>query len=118
LTSWNQSIHNAPDQKALAALVNDYLAMWSPHEMERVPVECRPDRIRGIEDIEYWRGRLSNSYCSGAVHDDASAPISRLIAFFTAAAERLAVLDEAEVEAVEGAAASRRGGDRQQPRGD
>ena len=93
MTSWYDAISQAADRKSLAALVNDYLAMWSPEEMGRLPADCRPDRIRGVEDIGYWRQTLSNSYCSGAVHHEESGTLSRLIGFLTAAAERLAILD-------------------------
>ena len=93
MTSWHDAISHAPDRKALAALVNDYLAMWSPAEMARLPANCRPDRIRGVEDIAYWRQILSDRYCSGAVHDQDSGTLSRLIGFLNAAAERLGELD-------------------------
>jgi hypothetical protein len=93
LTSWNSAITRAGDRKSLAALVNDYLATWSPAELARLPAQCRPDRIRGVEDIGYWRQVLSDSYCSGGVHEAASDILSRLIGFLTSAAERLAELD-------------------------
>ena len=92
MSSWHHAIAHAADRKALAALVNDYLAMWSPMEMARVPAACRPDRIRGIEDISYWRERLSDTYLSGGVHREDSGALSRLIAFFSAAADRVAEL--------------------------
>lgn len=92
MSSWHHAIAHAADRKALAALVNDYLAMWSPMEMALVPADCRPDRIRGVEDIEYWRERLSDTYLSGGVHNEGSGALSRLIAFFSAAADRVAEL--------------------------
>lgn len=92
MSSWHHAIAHAADRKSLAALVNDYLAMWSPMEMARVPAGCRPDRIRGIEDIEYWRERLSDTYLSGGVHREDAGALSRLIAFFSAAADRVAEL--------------------------
>ena len=92
MSSWHHAIAHAADRKALAALVNDYLAMWSPMEMALIPADCRPGRIRGIEDISYWRGRLSDTYLSGGVHREDSGALARLIAFFSAAADRVAEL--------------------------
>ena len=92
MNSWHHAIAHAADRKALAALVNDYLAMWSPMEMALIPADCRPDRIRGIEDIDYWRERLSDTYLSGGVHREDGGALSRLIAFFSTAADRVAEL--------------------------
>ena len=93
MTSWTRAVSRATDRKALTALVNEYLATWSPAELARLPAACRPDRIRGVEDIDYWRQVLSDSYISGGVHDAASDTLSRLIGFLTTAAERLVELD-------------------------
>ena len=92
MSSWHHAIAHAPDRKALAALVNDYLAMWSPMELALIPADSRPDRIRGIEDIEYWRERLSDTYLSGGVHREDGGALARLIAFFSAAADRVAAI--------------------------
>lgn len=93
MTSWHNAISQAADRKSLAALVNDYIAMWSPKELARLPAECRPGRIRGPEDIGYWRQVLSDSYCSGVVHEAAGDTLSRLLGFLATAADRLAELD-------------------------
>ena len=119
MSSWHHAIAHAADRKALAALVNDYLAMWSPMELARVPADCRPDRIRGVEDIEYWRERLSDTYLSGGVHREDSGALSRLIAFFSAAADRVAEL--AHVDPIEATDAEPRhapGAPDNQPQGD
>lgn len=89
MSSWHHAIARAADRKSLTTLVNDYLAMWSPAEMARLPADCRPHRIRGIEDIEYWRQLLSDAYIGGAVHGGASETFQRIIAFFTMAADRV-----------------------------
>jgi hypothetical protein len=97
LSSWHHAIAHAADRHALAALVNDYLAMWSPMEMALVPPDCRPDRIRGVEDIQFWRERLSEAYLSGGVHRDEGGALSRLIAFFSAAADRVGELSREDL---------------------
>ena len=119
MSSWHHAIAHAADRKALAALVNDYLAMWSPMELALIPAESRPDRIRGVEDIEYWRERLSDTYLSGGVHREDGGALSRLIAFFSAAADRVAELERDDpIEESEGGGRIVIGGRGSQPQGD
>ncbi len=96
MTSWNHAIEGAATRKALTALVNEYLASWTPAEISHLPEACRPTRMQGLEDILYWDGVLAEAYCAGAVHGPDNETYGRILAFIADAAERaraVALLD-------------------------
>ena len=93
VTSWNRALERAASRSALTALVNEYLATWTPAEISHLPEPCRPGRMHGVEDILYWDGVLAEAYCAGAVHGPDNETYGRILAFIAAAAERTRALD-------------------------
>jgi hypothetical protein len=80
-----QATHSLDD---LAELCRVYLATWYPADLGRVPEECRPTRVKGSDDIFFWRDRLLEMYCARAATDEGEHGMRDMLAFFAAAADR------------------------------
>lgn len=85
---WHQRIVEARTWKELLDAAREYLASLSPHEWASIPRNCRPDRIKGIDDLEFWHRRLAEEYLEVAATSQATDMHRAMLAFFTAAAER------------------------------
>ena len=83
----HQRIARAGSPDELLGITRDYLASWQPEMLGKVPEECRPARVKGIDDLYFWRDRLVDVYCSGAVRTDNDSLIRDLLAFFAAASD-------------------------------
>lgn len=91
LLSWLQQIDAAKSPSEVVAVARDYLASWTPEELARLPVQCRPGRVKDDQDIdqllhvnlveEYGRNRLSG---------EALAALQRLTSFIVRASVRIA----------------------------
>ena len=84
----HQRIARADSPDELLGTTREYLASWQPEMLGKVPEECRPTRVKGIDDLYFWRDRLVDAYCSGAVRTDNDSLIRDLLAFFAAASDR------------------------------
>ena len=88
MKGWYESITRARTYNELLEVARSYLASLTPHEWNTVPEQCRPDRIKGIDDLQHWQSCLANAYLEVAAADPASDMHRDMLAFFTAAAER------------------------------
>ena len=52
MLSWFQQLDRAADTTAVVAIARDYFATWSPGELARLPVTCRPGHVRAPSDLE------------------------------------------------------------------
>lgn len=84
----HQRIARADSPDELLHITRDYLASWPPEALGKVPEECRPARVKGLDDLYFWRDRLVDTYCGGAVRTDNDSLIRELLAFFAAASDR------------------------------
>jgi hypothetical protein len=85
---WHQRIVDAGTWKELLDAAREYLASLTPHEWASIPRNCRPDRIKGIDDLEFWHRRLAEEYLELAATAQTTDMHRAMLAFFTAAAER------------------------------
>jgi hypothetical protein len=88
VVGWQNAIREVTSCKELSSLTNDFLASWTPQEICRLPLACRPRRMRGVEDIHYWRALIEDSYCSGAALGDEHQAYIAMLAFFSSASRR------------------------------
>ena len=56
---WMHVIEGAETEHDVVLAVREYLAMWGPEELARVPVACRPGKITDAEDIADLAYRVS-----------------------------------------------------------
>lgn len=94
VVGWQHAIREVTSCSELASLTNDFLASWTPQEIGRLPLACRPRRMRGVEDIHYWRALIEDSYCSGAALGDEHQAYIAMLAFFSSASRRALELSE------------------------
>lgn len=85
---WHRRIVAARTWKELLDAAREYLASLTPHEWASIPRGCRPDRIKGIDDLEFWHRRLAEEYLELAATAQTTDTHRAMLAFFTAAAER------------------------------
>ena len=88
MKGWYEHITQARSWSELLEVARSYLASLTPHEWNTVPEQCRPDRIKGIDDLEHWQRCLANAYLEASVTEAVTDMHREMLAFFTAAAER------------------------------
>lgn len=87
---WRSVIHGAATEDELVSVTRDYLACWSPEEIARLPVECRPGRVRDGEDIGRWAFELRSCHLARRVASEDEPLLLKMMLFVNEAAERLA----------------------------
>jgi len=89
---WLHVIDGANSETEVVAAARDYLAMWTPHEMSRIPETCRPGKVGGPEDISDLAYRLTSGHLdfTGGFNDRLL--FERIMSFFVHANARLAML--------------------------
>ena len=85
----------AGTKRELVEVAREYLATYSPREIARLPEECRPARIKSIDDVFYWHQRLVDVYFASVVGASVSSEYQELLTFFLAAVRRAAELGAA-----------------------
>jgi hypothetical protein len=89
---WLHVLDGAQTEAEIVAAARDYLAMWTPHEISRIPEGCRPGKICGSDDISDLAFRLTNGHLdyNGGFNDRLL--FERIMSFFVHANARLALL--------------------------
>lgn len=70
----------------------DYLDTWSDEELERLPDSCRPDQVRGVQDIELWADRLARESQKAILFMEDERKLDRLTSHFLIASVRIRLL--------------------------
>ena len=92
MSSWFQHIDAAKTPFEVVNITRDYLATWTPDELARLPVQCRPGRIRDEQDIEQLHVRLVEEYGRSRPSDETLAALQRITSFIVRASVRMAQL--------------------------
>ena len=71
-------------------LVRDYVGEWLPEELGRLPVECRPGKVRDAEDINELAFKLTSACVSFDVAPDNLRAMEEMDAFLGQACRRMA----------------------------
>jgi len=85
---WHTHIRNANNWHQLLQVMRDFIASLEPHEWADVPKSCRPDRLKGVDDIHYWHRRLEEEFLPVAAKPETSDTHRRMLGIFRAAVER------------------------------
>lgn len=86
--SWQMVLDAAQSEQELVQVARDFLASFTPHEVELLPVECRPRKLVDGEDVAAYSYDLTlHRWDDG---DAAAAVIQSFARFFADASERLA----------------------------
>ena len=92
MSSWFQHIDAAKTPFEVVNITRDYLATWTPDELARLPVSCRPGRIRDEQDIDQLHVRLVEEYGRSRPSDETLAALQRMTSFIVRASVRIAEL--------------------------
>ena len=95
---WRDLIALSSTEEDVVQVTREYLASWNPEELSRLPVECRPGRIRDGEDITRWAFELATEHCSEGCAADAEPILVKMLCFLTDAGRRIAQLNSAAAE--------------------
>ena len=82
----DQRLVGADSVEAVIAVVRDYLAQWDPHELARLPENCRPDAVNSAEDVQWWADTFAVEYQAGEI---VSRELQEMHDFFQSAAGRI-----------------------------
>ena len=88
MVDWLQKIRRTQSDTELVALCREYLAGWYHGDLAQIAEECRPTRIRDVDDIAYWNEHLAEGFCERAVHAEKPDRHREMLAFFMEAARR------------------------------
>jgi len=109
---WQKQINEARSWEELLEVARAYLASLSPDEWNALPANCRPARIKGIDDLAYWHECLANEFVAVAKASSDDEGLRRMLVFFTAAAERASELCGTALSPKDDAVNDRRQGER------
>jgi hypothetical protein len=87
--SWHQRLHSASSVDQVLELTRDFLSTWTPTEIARIPVECRPPLVLDPDDIAFCALALVRSQC---LDPQGTPELRRMAAFFGTASERISQL--------------------------
>lgn len=99
MPDWRRHFVRATTEHEVLTLAREHVASWALEEIARLPEECRPGRLRDGDDISHSAYELARAHCSLCCDADQDLVVTRLLAFMSEAAIRMA-----EVKAVEAAA--------------
>lgn len=89
---WQHHVVEARTWQDLLIAAREYIASLTPQEWASVPHDCRPERIKGIDDLDFWHQRLAGEYLDIPSTSKATDTHREMLAFFSAAAERASEL--------------------------
>jgi hypothetical protein len=85
-------IDEAKTVSEVVAIVRDHLARWTPEEIGRLPVDCRPGKIRDDKDIVELHGRLVDEYRETRASGEALTALQQLTSLMVRTSVRIAEL--------------------------
>ena len=96
---WRSVIQAAANEDELVGVMRDWLACWSPEEIARLPVECRPGRVRDAVDIGRWAFELTSCHLARKLGPEDEPLLLKMMLFVNEAGERVARLKAAQQQA-------------------
>ena len=84
--TWPELLQSAQGPREILALVRDFIATWTPQELESLPPGCQPPlRFQEPEDVVLYTFTLSQVRLTGTE----SAALDRMWRFFMEATQRV-----------------------------
>jgi hypothetical protein len=92
MLAWYRQLDSAKGPLEVVAIVRDYLATWTPHDLSRIPQACRPGRVRDEEDIEILHSAVVDEYRNTRVTGEDLDLLQQLTSLLVRASIRIAEL--------------------------
>lgn len=84
---WQRRLDETSTQEEVVAVVNDFLALWTPDEIAALPEDCRPGPIENAQNVNAYALRLA--HCQLSANLRAAPELRRMASFLTKAALRV-----------------------------
>jgi hypothetical protein len=88
--SWHMVLDCATTPEEVISVARDFVASFTPYEVEFLPPECRPHKIVDAKDVSEYAFELTRASCDEK--GEGATIAAKFKAFFADAAERLAKL--------------------------
>ncbi len=95
MIAWYHLLEDANSTLEVVAVARDYLASWSPQDIARLPLACRPGKLRDESDIGVLHDALIDEYRTSQASGEELARLQELTSFMVRATLRLAELSNA-----------------------
>lgn len=92
MLNWFRQIDDAADERQLVAVVRLYFATWTPTDLALLPQECRPGRMKSLEDVDALHLLLVEAYRNSTAEGEALGALQRMTTFVVRAAVHAAQL--------------------------
>ena len=90
-----ERLKSAEFENEVVDLVRDYMGDWLPEEIGRIPVSCRPGKLRDAEDLNNLALNLTMACVSFDVDPADLHLIEEMDSFIGQACKRIAEIDRA-----------------------
>jgi len=97
MITWYRHIDEARSVEQVVAVTRDFLASWTPQEVARLPIACRPTRIRDESDVLDLHDRLVDEYRTTRSSGDELTALQLITGVMVRASLRLAELNGSAV---------------------
>lgn len=88
---WQHRLDCASSRTAVAMVAKDFVAQFSPGEIQRLPRLCRPGKFLDAKDVTTYSFRIVRHHRAGGAQT--AAFVHRLARFFSSASIRLSQSD-------------------------
>ena len=92
MIAWYHQLEDANSTLEVVAVARDYLASWTPQDISRLAVACRPGKLRDESDIEILHDALIDEYRTSQASGEELARLQELTSFMVRASLRIAEL--------------------------
>lgn len=86
-TSWQDQLESAVSEGEVISVARDFIAQFTPQEIEQLPAACRPGKFFEADDITAYAFALMRHNCDA--EDGTAALVHRIAGFFSSASIRL-----------------------------
>ena len=93
MKAWTARIEDSASHMDLLAAARDFLDSFEPGELALIPERARPHRIKGVDDLTFWHGRLVDCYCATPLRNVEMEKVREMLRFFAFALQRAYELD-------------------------
>src|SRR4051812_4810272 len=87
-TTWQMLLDSAANEHDVVQIARDFIASFTPHELELMPEQCRPGKLVDGQDIASYSYDLTTHRCQDS--ESGAAVIQAFAHFFADASQRLA----------------------------
>jgi hypothetical protein len=93
-----ERLRTATSEGAVIEIVRDYLGDWLPDELAKLPLDCRPGKLRDAEDLNDLALKLARACVSFDIEPECLSAVEEMDAFVGQACQRIAEIERRETD--------------------